>query len=106
MGFKQRERKRKAKVAQERAQQGARRSGASAASWWLTLAREKAACARCGRLIQVGGDLIYRHEPRELRCMDCGARHEDSTGYRTSLRWSRERSRKRSAPVERSRRAA
>jgi DNA-directed RNA polymerase subunit RPC12/RpoP len=98
LGFKQRERKRKAKAAQEFAQRSARRSGVSAASCWLTLAREKAACARCGRLIQVGGDLVYRHEPRELRCMDCGVRLEDSKGYRTSLRWSRERSRKRSTP--------
>lgn len=98
MGFKQRERKRKAKAAQGLAQQSARRSGVSADSWWLTIARVKAACARCGGLIQVGSDLVYRHEPRELRCMDCGARLKDSKGYRTSLRWSRERSRKRSTP--------
>jgi hypothetical protein len=45
MGFKERERRRKAKAAQQCAQHAARRSGVSARGWWLTLAREKAVCA-------------------------------------------------------------
>ena len=53
------------------------------ARWFLTVARNKAACARCD------GDLVYRHRPRELRCLPCGTQLGDSKAYRTSLRWER-----------------
>jgi hypothetical protein len=61
----------------------------TAARWFLTVARSKAACARCGAVIPVDGEMVYRHQPREWRCLPCGTRLKDSKGYRPSIRWER-----------------
>jgi hypothetical protein len=88
MGYKQRERKRRKRAAQARARAGAHKLGASRSRWWwLTPLRSTACCARCAVVIREGGDAVYRHEPREVRCVRCADRLDDSRGYRTSLRW-------------------
>ena len=52
-------------------------------------AESPGACACCGDRLAAGAEVVYRHEPRETRCLRCGARLEDSKGYRPSLRWER-----------------
>jgi len=94
MGFKQRERRRKAKAAAKSAQSRSRESGSSADKWWLTLLCSKQCCARCGLVIREGGEAVYRHTPREVRCMPCAEQREDSKGYRPSLKWEQARKRK------------
>jgi hypothetical protein len=87
MGFKQRERNRKAKAAKTRAQAAGRRDGSSAGRWWLTIASKTTCCARCGHVLREGRELVYRHTPREARCLRCATVSPDSAGYGCSLRW-------------------
>jgi hypothetical protein len=61
----------------------------TARRWFLTLARKDGRCARCGRQLRRNGELVYRHEPRETRCLRCASLFEDSKGFRPSLRWER-----------------
>lgn len=90
MGFKQRERQRKAKAAKQGCQHKARESGSSADKWWLTLVVEDCCCAQCGRVLRVGREMVYRHTPREARCMGC-AQRDDGCSWRPSLSWERAR---------------
>jgi hypothetical protein len=32
-------------------------------------------------------DIVYRHSPKEIRCVPCGYRLEDSKDYKPSARW-------------------
>ena len=91
MGFKQRERKRKAKSAAKSAQSRSRETGSSTERWWLTPLRSTAFCARCALVIREGRDAVYRHVPREVRCVPCAAQLEDSKSYRPSLKWEQAR---------------
>jgi hypothetical protein len=61
----------------------------SARRWYLTLAKKKTACACCGRVIGPGGEMVYRHEPREIRCLPCASRDPESKAWRRSLRWEK-----------------
>jgi hypothetical protein len=36
-----------------------------------------------------GAEIVYRHEPREVRCVRCAERDPESKGYRPSIRWER-----------------
>jgi hypothetical protein len=71
MGYKQREKRRKAKAAQDRAQAVGRRDGRSGSSWWLTIVKLDTCCARCARTLRTGREMVYRHEPREALCVPC-----------------------------------
>ncbi len=90
MGFKQRERKRKAKSAAKSAQSRSRETGSSAGKWWLTLVVEDCGCAQCGRVLRVGREMVYRHTPREARCVTC-AQRDDECKWRPSLAWEKQR---------------
>lgn len=88
VSFKTREKRRKQRMAAGAVKRSRREhSPETRVRWFLTPAREKVACARCATLIEVGGDLVYRHEPREFRCLRCATGCADSKGYRNSLRW-------------------
>jgi len=90
-GCRQREKKRRTKAAMAAGQARSRTSGSSASKWWRTLLRSTACCARCGLVIREGGEAIYRHVPREIRCVSCGGMLEDSKGWRPSVAWERRR---------------
>ena len=90
MGFKQRERKRKRKAAAREGQVRSRETGSSAPKWWLTPLTSTGCCARCGLVIREGSDGVYRHVPREVRCVPCASQREDSKGYRPSVRWEQQ----------------
>lgn len=89
MSFQSRQKKRRYKQAVARSKR--RHADETAKRWFLTLARKKASCAKCGDVLQAGGEVVYRHEPREVRCVRCASRLEDSKSFRPSLRWERAR---------------
>jgi hypothetical protein len=89
MSYESRQKKRRHKRVEAKAMQ--RRSPESARRWFLTLAKKSGRFACCGRRFERGGEIVYRHEPREVRCVRCADRLEDSRGYRPSIRWERAR---------------
>jgi ribosomal protein S27E len=88
MSFQSREKRRKYKAAVAKS---TRRSPETAKRWFLTIARKPGKCARCGDKLAGGAEVVYRHEPRETRCVRCASQLEDSKGFRPSLRWERSR---------------
>jgi hypothetical protein len=89
MGFKQRERKRKRRAAQAAAQRQSRRASSAAAKHSLTVVTQTTCCARCGLVLRVGCELVYRHRPGEALCLPCADRA--GVSYRPSLRWDERR---------------
>jgi hypothetical protein len=89
LSFKSREKRRRHKLANQLATAGARknRTGETASRWFLTLARKPGKFACCGDHFDRGAEIIYRHEPREVRCLRCADR--ERVPYRPSIRWER-----------------
>ena len=87
MSFQSREKKRKYKAAVSKSKR--RHSSGTVRRWFLTISRKAGACACCGDRLAAGAEVVYRHEPRETRCLRCAGRLEDSKGYRPSIRWER-----------------
>ena len=85
MSFQSRDKKRRHKAVTNKAKR--KRSSETAKRWYLTLASKPGLCATCPARIARGGEIVYRHEPRETRCVRCGSRREDSKGARPSMRW-------------------
>jgi hypothetical protein len=61
----------------------------SARRWFLTLAKKPGVFDCCGARFDRGAEVVYRHKPREVRCVRCAGRLEESKGYRPSVRWDR-----------------
>lgn len=92
LGYRQRQRRRKKRAAQRAAQREARRSGSSSRKWWLTICVQRVGCARCGRVLRPGAEMLYRKTPRESLCLACCERDPDvRRSCRPSLRWEREK---------------
>jgi hypothetical protein len=89
MSYQSRVKKRRYKRVEANAKR--KRTLESASRWFLTLAKKPGRYSCCGRRFERGGELVYRHEPREVRCVGCAERLEDSKGYRPSVRWERAR---------------
>jgi hypothetical protein len=89
MGFKQREQKRKQKVAQRSAQTEAHRTGSAAGRWWLTIVSRDCCCNRCALTLRKGVECVYRRSPLEILCVSCGDR--ERIAYRPSLKWEKAR---------------
>ena len=91
MSWRARERRRKKRLALRRDKSTARKSGSSKRAWYLTLASSKTCCARisCRRILGVGSEIVYRHEPMEILCVPCADREQ--VPYRPSVRWERSR---------------
>jgi ribosomal protein S27E len=87
MSFQSREKKRKHKAAVAKSKR--RHSSETAKRWFLTISRKAGACAVCGDKLPARAEVVYRHEPREVRCVRCASRLEDSSGFRPSIRWER-----------------
>lgn len=92
-GFKQRERKRRAKVARTSAARKARTTGSSCRLRWLTLVKEDTCCARCAGMLRIGREMVYRHTPREALCLPC-ADADPAVSYRPSAAWESKRGRR------------
>jgi hypothetical protein len=91
LSFKSREKRRRRNLEGKLATAGARRNRTeeTARRWYLTLAKAPGKCACCGDRFERGAEIVYRHEPRETRCVRCASRLEDSRGFRASIRWER-----------------
>jgi len=89
MSFQSREKKRRYNRAVKKSKR--EHAAETAGRWFLTFARKTASCAYCGIGLAAKGEIVYRHRPREIRCVRCAGRLEDSRGYRPSLRWERAR---------------
>jgi len=87
MSFQSREKKRKYKAAVAKSKR--RHSSETAKRWFLTISRKAGECNVCGDKLAAGAEVVYRHEPREVRCLRCADRDPESKGYRPSIRWER-----------------
>lgn len=87
MSFKSRERKRRMRAAQRTARQ--RHGEVMKGRWYLTIVKRDCCCNRCGRALRKGGDLIYRHSPKEVICTLCADR--EGVKFRTSRVWEMRR---------------
>jgi len=87
MSYESRQKKRRHKRIEAKGRR--RRSPESARRWFLTLAKKPGRFACCGAGFDRGAEIVYRHEPRETRCVRCAERLEDSKGFRPSIRWER-----------------
>ena len=88
MSFQSRQKKRRYKRIEAKARQ--RRSPESARRWFLTVAKKPGRHSCCGTGFERGAEIVYRHEPREIRCLSCADRDPECS-YRPSIRWERKR---------------
>jgi hypothetical protein len=65
-----------------------RRSPETAQRWFLTLAKKPGKCGSCRTGFKRGAEIVYRHEPRTVRCLRCADRDPDCR-YRASQRWEK-----------------
>jgi hypothetical protein len=85
VSYQSRVKKRRYKAATKKAKRN--RTSETARRWFLTLASKPGLCGACPARFDRGAEIVYRHEPREIRCVRCGERAPDSKGCRPSLRW-------------------
>jgi len=86
VSFESRQKKRRHKQTERKR----RRTPESAGRWFLTLAKTPGKFSCCGDQFERGAEIVYRHEPREVRCQRCADRDPECR-YRPSLRWERAR---------------
>jgi ribosomal protein S27E len=65
------------------------RSASTASRWFLIMAKRPGRCSVCRRRFDPGAEVVYRHADREVRCLACGERKQDSKGFRLSVKWER-----------------
>jgi hypothetical protein len=87
VSFQSREKKRRHKAALTKVK--TKRTRETAKRWFLTLARRPGRYLCCGHRFDRGDEIVFRFEPRGIRCVRCAGKHEDSAGYRPSLRWDK-----------------
>ena len=86
VSYESRAKKRKYKAAVKKARRHRWRE--TARRWFLTLARKDTRCELCATLIHRRREIVYRHEPRAVRCLGCADRDPECS-YRPSIRWER-----------------
>ena len=88
MSHQTKERERREKVA-ERQVKRAHRSEETRSRHFLTIAKRTTKCERCPRRLLTGDEFIYRHDPRQVLCVDCAT----ALGVKwwTSRRWEQAR---------------
>jgi hypothetical protein len=92
VSFQSRQKKRRYKRIEARSRP--KRTPETAQRWFLTVAKNPGRYMCCGERFERGAELVYRAQPREVRCVRCASRLEDSKGYRPSLRWERARAKR------------
>ena len=72
VSFKSREKKRRYKAAVKKSKRA--HAPETARRWFLTLAKKPGRFDCCGDRFGRGAEVVYRHEPREVRCVRCADR--------------------------------
>jgi hypothetical protein len=80
---------RKKKRRHKRIESKRRLAPETARRWFLTLAKKPGRFNCCGARFDRGAEIVFRFEPREIRCQRCADRA--GLKYRLSLRWERTR---------------
>jgi hypothetical protein len=80
MSYKSRQKKRAIRAAQFK------HRDTIAGRFYLTLVVQKTCCARCGGILNVGREMVYRHTPREALCLVCAERDPEIRA-RPSVAW-------------------
>jgi hypothetical protein len=86
VSYQSRQKKRRFK----RLERSQRRASETARRWFLTLAKKPGRFDCCGDRFERGAEIVYRHEPREVRRQRCPDRDPECS-YQLSLRWERSR---------------
>jgi hypothetical protein len=87
MSYQSRQKKRRYK----RVERKAKRTGDTSRRWFLTIAKRPGRFDCCRRTFARGDAIVYRHEPRTIRCQGCAARDPESASARQSLRYDQAR---------------
>lgn len=66
--------------------------------WYLTICTRDTCCARCAGVLRIGGEMVYRHTPRESLCvlcseLDSAIKPRPSTSWESASRRARGSSR-------------
>jgi len=77
----------------KRIERQAKRAPETARRWFLTLAKKPGRFDCCGDRFERGAEIVFRFEPREVRCQRCADR--EGVRYRASLRWEWARAKQR-----------
>jgi hypothetical protein len=93
MSWKSREKKRQTKRRTSAVAGKAKlnRTPETAKRWFRIDVRKPARCAQCDVPLRKKAEAIYRREPREIRCVGCGERMEDSKNWKPSAAWEMRR---------------
>ena len=83
MSYESRRKKRNYK----RAAAKSKRTGQSAGRWYLTVAKKPGRFGCCDRTFKRGERILYRNEPRSIRCEGCGTGNDSPV--RRSQRFDR-----------------
>jgi hypothetical protein len=92
MSYNSRKKKRKYKRLQVRARSA--RTEETARRFFLTLAKKPGKFGCCGKRFDRGDEIVFRYEPRSVRCVDCARRDPESKAFTPSIRWERSRRRR------------
>ena len=60
-----------------------------ATRWFLTIVQSACACATCGGILRPEREMVYRHTPRETRCVLCA--EDAGIKARPSTSWTKAR---------------
>jgi hypothetical protein len=93
MSYESRKRKRANKRIEARAR--SKRTEETARRWFLTIAKAAGRFGCCGRRFDRGDEIVFRYQPKTVRCVACASRDPESKGFTPSIRWERARSRAR-----------
>jgi Zn finger protein HypA/HybF involved in hydrogenase expression len=61
------------------------------------LAKKPGRYTCCHASFARGAEIVFRYEPRAIRCVSCAERDPESRNFRPSLQWERVRGRRREA---------
>jgi hypothetical protein len=98
MSYRTREQKREEKILHRRVKK-AHGDRETKARHFLTIAKCKAKCERCPHRALAGDEFVYRHEPRQVLCVDCA--NLAGVKWRTSWRWEKAQAKRRHARPDR-----
>jgi hypothetical protein len=78
MSYQSRQKKRRHKRAEAKARK--RRTPDTARRWYLTVAKRPGRFDCCRRMFVRGDAIVFRYEPRTVRCLRCAERDPESKG--------------------------